>query len=78
MTASVFEVSPAIHPSIVKHLADKYGKQKGILIYPMFDDEILVATDNTSDYSRIKEELFILVSYESKGESWSIGTKELK
>lgn len=78
MTASIFQVPSSIHPSIVDYLTDKYGKEKGILIYPMYDDEILVATDNSSDYSKIKEELFIIVSYESKGKDWSISTKELK
>ena len=77
MIASVFTVISKECQTVIEHLADKFGKAKGILVYPISDNDILVATETYADYHRIKEELFTLVEYESKG-GWNIGTKELK
>lgn len=77
MIASTFTASPGLSQSIIDYLVDKYGKQKGTLIYQISDDEILVATETFNDYFKIKEDLFNLVSFESKGD-WNISTKELK
>lgn len=63
IVAVKYTISADICENVESYLKSKYAEHEGLFIYPMFDDEIMLVSENKDLIAKIGEEIRIICQY---------------